>query len=157
MGEVKRMKIMLKTLFPGDELSPAFAIRKRVFCEEQGFHPALEFDGRDEICHHVLLLADGEPAGAGRVLAEPGGRFTLGRIALLPEFRKQGLGRVLVFAMMDLARELGARTLHVGAQLQARGFYEKLGFTATGREYLDEHCPHCEMEQAVKSSARVNV
>lgn len=35
----------------------------------------------------------------------------------------------------------------LSAQVQAQGFYEKLGYVASGEPYLDEHCPHIHMEK----------
>ena len=45
------------------------------------------------------------------------------------------------------ARKRGAEELMLSAQVQARGFYEKLGYSAYGGEYLDEHCPHIAMKK----------
>ena len=52
-------------------------------------------------------------------------------------------------AMEQKARQLGAKDIQLSAQVQARGFYEKLGYRAYGQEYLDEHCPHIAMEKTL--------
>ena len=36
----------------------------------------------------------------------------------------------------------------------ARPFYEKLGYWASGEEYLDEYCPHIHMEKELPESRR---
>ena len=38
------------------------------------------------------------------------------------------------------------------AQVQAAGFYKKLGYVQVGDEYLDEHCPHVNMEKPLDSA-----
>ena len=45
------------------------------------------------------------------------------------------------------AKALGGEKVVISAQCQARAFYEKLGYTAFGEEYLDEYCPHIDMEK----------
>ncbi|MDY4474645.1 GNAT family N-acetyltransferase [Mitsuokella sp.] len=42
--------------------------------------------------------------------------------------------------------------LVLSAQIQARPFYEKLGYRASGEEYLDEYCPHIRMEKELPES-----
>ena len=42
-------------------------------------------------------------------------------------------------------KKLGAQRFQVSAQVQASGFYAKLGYACHGEEYLDEHCPHVDM------------
>ena len=39
-------------------------------------------------------------------------------------------------------QNLGADRLLLAAQIQARSFYEKQGYTPTGDEYLEERCLH---------------
>lgn len=39
------------------------------------------------------------------------------------------------------------KRLALSAQVRVRPFYEKLGYTASGDEYLDEYCPHIHMEK----------
>ena len=51
------------------------AIRRRVFVQEQGVAEALEWDGLDRSCRHVLAeTAGGESIGTGRLL--PDGHIT---------------------------------------------------------------------------------
>ena len=37
---------------------------------------------------------------------------------------------------------MALKTCSLSAQVQAKGFYKKLGYVQDGDEYLDEHCPH---------------
>lgn len=53
-----------------------------------------------------------------------------GRIVVLPEYRKQGLGRLVVTEAEKWARELGCRKAVLDSRDVAVGFYEKLGYTA---------------------------
>lgn len=140
-----------KILRAGDGLSGAFSVRMQVFVEEQGFSSALEIDETDNIAVHVLFLDDGNPVATGRAFpsADKPGEYVFGRIAALKAYRGTGLGQMVMAALEAVARENGAHTATLGAQVRARGFYEKCGYEAYGEEYLDEYCPHIWMRKAL--------
>lgn len=54
----------------------------------------------------------------------------LGRIVVRPEYRKKGLGRLVVTEAEKWARELGCNKAVLDSRDVAVGFYEKLGYTA---------------------------
>ncbi|MGH7254450.1 MAG: GNAT family N-acetyltransferase [Nitrospirales bacterium] len=118
------------------------AVRKAVFIREQQVPPELEWDGKDPECVHVLVRNEaGEPIGTGRL--EPSGR--IGRMAVLKAFRRRGVGRTLVLALILAARRRGLQRISLAAQTQAVGFYEKYGFRLEGEEFMDAGIPHCLM------------
>lgn len=138
-----------KILPPGDSLVDAFAVRKAVFVEEQGFSQKTEFDATDTVATHIVFYEDGAPVATGRVFAEGDSpaQYHLGRIAILKPWRKTGLGRLLMAALEDTAQKNGAASVILGAQCQARPFYEKCGYTAFGDVYDEEGCPHIYMQK----------
>ena len=122
----------------------AWQIRKAVFIEEQGFHD--EFDEIDSSCLHAVLFMDGKAAGTARMFTENGGKsYHIGRMAVLKEYRKKGVGSRIMKALLEKAKDFGAESCELSAQCRATGFYESLGFTASGGVYLDENCPHIHM------------
>lgn len=132
-------------LITAHTLTPdAKAIREAVFINEQGFQN--EFDEIDARAVHVVLYLDGVAAATGRAFQkEKTSTWLLGRIAVRKEFRGQKLGLKVVNALEAEAKKAGAATAELSAQLQAKGFYEKAGYTAQGGVYKDEHCPHVKM------------
>lgn len=118
-------------------------IRKKVFVEEQGFDEALEFDSLDASSYHMLVSIEGQPIATARLYeTERAGVFQIGRICVLKEHRKGGIGLQMLCEAEKKARSHGAKELILGAQHQAMGFYEKAGYIAYGESYMDEHCPH---------------
>lgn len=140
-----------KILRGGDKLDGAFEVRLEIFVKEQGFSEELEFDGLDAVASHVVFYDDGKPVATGRAFqsADKPSEYILGRIAVMKPYRGTGLGRELMDALEDAARQRGAATVMLGAQCRARGFYEKCGYEAVGEIYLDEHCPHIHMRKAL--------
>ncbi|WP_031434106.1 GNAT family N-acetyltransferase [Methylomarinum vadi] len=117
-------------------------VRNAVFVEEQNIPPEIEFDELDRQCHHVLARdLEGRPIGTGRL--SPDGK--IGRLAVLPGWRKQGVGGSLLRAIIDKARSLGLTTVHANAQVTALAFYRKFAFAQEGDEFIEAGIPHLTM------------
>lgn len=121
-------------------------IRRVVFVEEQRVPEALEWDGIDGDCRHVIAEnAAGQPIGCARLL--PDGH--IGRVAVLASARGQGVGDALLERMISLAVELGYPRVVVNAQTHAVAFYARHGFVAFGPEFDDAGIPHRAMERTL--------
>jgi predicted GNAT family N-acyltransferase len=114
-------------------------IRFRVFVEEQKVPAEMELDEFDAVSLHALARdAAGRALGTGRLL--PDGH--IGRMAVLPQARGQGVGAALLRALMQAARDRGEREVALSAQTHAIAFYERFGFVVEGEEYDDAGIPH---------------
>lgn len=123
-------------------------VRIEVFMKEQGFQN--EFDDIDNIATHVTVYVDNVLAGCARCFPQDeAGTWVFGRIAVLPAFRHQGLGGVLLQKMEDIAAQHGAKRCVLDAQCRACAFYETYGYAICGREHMDEHVPHVPMEKYI--------
>ena len=123
-------------------------IRIDVFMKEQGFED--EFDEIDEIAKFVLLYIDGKPAGTCRYFpSNEKGDAHIGRMAVRKLYRGQHLGTKIMMAAENGIRRDGFKTCSLSAQVQAKPFYESLGYKIEGEEYLDEGCPHVMMRKVL--------
>lgn len=118
-----------------------FALRMRVFVDEQGVPPWEEVDDYDETAEHFAALVGGTVAGTARLVDKGEGIGKVGRVAVEKEFRGLGLGRELMLAVMDFATERH-RKLILDAQLPVMSFYERFGFVAEGPVFLDAGIEH---------------
>ena len=115
------------------------SVRESVFVVEQQIPIEAEFDELDPQCHHVLARdVQLRPIATGRL--SPEGR--IGRMAVLQEWRRQGVGESLLRALIDKARLLGLSEVTANAQLTALGFYEKFGFIREGEAFTEAGIPH---------------
>ncbi len=132
-----------------DDLQTCLLLRRKVFIEEQGVPEAEEQDEYDAQAVH-LLARDGDTAvGTARIITN-GSTGKIGRVCVLASHRGTGLGVALIQAALDRLRlEPGVKTARLGAQIQALGFYERLGFVVVGAEYQDAGIAHRDMERPV--------
>ncbi len=122
----------------------AYAVRIRVFHEEQGIALADEFDEHDATAIHVLATDNGVPVGTARLL-ELASHAKLGRMAVLKSHRRQGIGAAIVRHLLALAKRRGHRRIILHAQVQAIPFYASLAFTLQGNEFLEDGIVHQRM------------
>lgn len=122
-------------------------IRTEVFVDEQGFQE--EFDEVDARAWHLVVLDGDKAVATGRVFSEGAGAYHIGRVAVLKEYRKKQVGRIVMTELEKKAKELGAESISLSAQCQAAGFYKKIGYTQTEDFHLDQGCPHVTMIKAL--------
>lgn len=117
-------------------------IRRLVFIVEQSVPQEEEWDGRDEASWHWVATDSGdEPIGTARLLPEG----QIGRMAVLQDHRRHGIGAALLEGAVDKARRLGFANVFLNAQTHALTFYEKCGFSREGNEFLEAGIPHYRM------------
>jgi len=138
----------------------AWHIRERVFIREQGIEERIERDGLDEVARHLLAYDDDEAVGTARVLGvdAEGGPIPfetarvakIGRMAVLPEKRRHGIGTRLLEAALALCRRHGLERAELSAQEYVASFYERAGFRIEGEGYLEAGIPHRHMSRRLE-------
>lgn len=122
-----------------EELEIAFAIRRKVFVDEQGVDPKLELENEDVSTHFIALL-DNRPCGACRYRKTDKG-YKLERFAVLKEFRGKRVGQALVAAVLDDIPD-AAELIYLNAQVDAVSLYAKFGFAVSGDEFEEAGIKH---------------
>jgi ElaA protein len=129
---------------PTRDIAACRHLRRVVFIEEQGVPEADEIDDKDDAAIHLLATENGTPVGSARLLVM-GETGKIGRVCVLKSHRGTGLGAALIRAAITELRQHGLAHAKHGSPTQAIGFYARLGFTATGPEYIDAGIPHRDM------------
>ena len=126
-----------------DKQAELTSVRRAVFIEEQKVPESIDFDGSDPDFIHVLATnKNGLPVGTARINRK--GR--IGRMAVLKNYRRQGIGRKMIHVLMDYGRKNAITNFHVSSQITAVEFYEKMGFEPTGEEFLEAGIKHINMK-----------
>lgn len=136
-------KVIWKT--GNDDLGDAHQIRKKVFIEEQNVPEEIERDKLDISCTHAIVYNGELPIATGRIVFKGDNNCSLGRIAVLKEYRGQNIGKILVENLVKKSFELGAYEVHIHAQKHAEGFYKMLNFTPYGELFYEGGIPHVSM------------
>jgi len=122
-------------------------LRSEVFVVEQAC-AYLDPDGRDVEpgCVQVWCTDDdGAVIATARVLLDPDGRHRIGRVCTAPSARRQGIGETLMRAALE---RCGDGAVVIDAQSHLAAWYARLGFVATGHEFIEDDIPHTEMVRA---------
>lgn len=120
------------------------ALRLQVFVEEQGIALTDELDPNDASHRHFLAYdGSGQAVGCGRLTTDG----QIGRMAVVQARRRQGVGATLLAHIVAAAEGHGAKYVFLHAQTDAKDFYAKHGFTATGDTFKEAGLQHLTMRR----------
>ena len=118
----------------------------QVFINEQGVDTQDEWDQEDAQAVHFVSLGTTAVATGCCRLTEEG---QLGRLAVLPSYRHQGYGIMLLNKAIQVAREMGLRKVFLNAQTDVQMFYERQNFKTDGKIFLETGKMHVRMERDI--------
>jgi predicted GNAT family N-acyltransferase len=129
-----------------DELAAALELRERVFCGEQGVSIEADRDGRDPEATHIVAVDQGRVIGTCRLLFR--GRIArLGRLAVEPDRRGDGIAGAILREADRVARQTGADAISLHAQTYAKDLYVRDGYLERGASFVEEGIEHVSMEK----------
>jgi predicted GNAT family N-acyltransferase len=133
----------------------AYAIRHAVFVEEQGIPAELEIDDYDPIAEHALAFVDGQCVATARIYLDEQdpSKAKIGRMAVLRDFRGQGIGTALLGEALRAGMMQGATVFELHAQQTAAPFYAKLQFKPDGAIFDEVGIPHQRMRLVLSAPA----
>ena len=123
----------------------AIPIRFEVFVNEQNVPQEMELDSDDDRAWHALILSGENALGTARLVVEDQDLNKVGRIgrmAVLKEYRQQGIGADLLKALINFGVKQGIHEFYLHAQLLAQAFYVKEGFVTEGEIFEEAGILH---------------
>ena len=143
------MSIQIRRVEDRAELEGALALRRRVFCEEQGVPEREEFSDQDDEALHLVALGCGERVLGTCRLLFTGHTARLGRLVVERAVRRQGIARALLACAEHEALAAGARRIRLNAQTQALALYSAAGYSELGAPFLEVGIEHIRMEKTL--------
>lgn len=128
------------------ELEAALDLRERVFCGEQGVSVEADRDGHDWEATHILAVERDRVIGTCRLLFR-GPVARLGRLAVEPGHRGNGVAAAILDEADRAAREGGAEAISLHAQTYALELYLRAGYAEQGARFVEEGIEHVSMEK----------
>lgn len=127
-----------------NELYEILKSRAEVFVKEQKIS-YVDPDGVDYKSWHVFAMDNDRVCAYLRAFKDSEDTIKIGRVLTL--VHEKGTGTQLMkYAISELKAKTGCRKIIMDAQSHAISFYQRLGFTITSEEYLEEGIPHVDME-----------
>lgn len=135
------------------ELYRILKLRSEIFIVEQEC-PYQDLDDKDYDALHMTLYTDDELIAYARIL--PVGvsyaeATSIGRVVVKKKYRGLGLGKMLMNLAISRCIDLDPRSpIQISAQSYLEKFYQELGFSNTGKYYLEDGLPHQEMIRSIQ-------
>ncbi len=128
-----------------EEFPAIAAIRKSVFQEEQGVHPALEFDGKDDISEHLIAYLNQKVVGTTRIRYLDDKTAKIERLAVLSTARGQGIGKKIMIKALEVIANKNIPEVVIHAQEYVKVLYQKLDFVEEGEKFEEAGITHVKM------------
>jgi putative N-acetyltransferase (TIGR04045 family) len=137
------------------ELADHFAIRRRIFVDEQAIFAESDVDDHDRDTSTVALIGycDNVVAGTVRLFAldSADGTWQGDRLAVLAPYRMRGVGGPLVRCAVATAAVLGGRVMSAHIQPPNVRFFQRLGWETAGERETYAGLVHQPMSIALPS------
>ena len=109
----------------------AYYVRIQAMARKHQIPLNVEFDEHDTPnTKYIVAVDDYLPIATCRLYPEDKDRIMLGRIVVLPEYRHQGIGTLVVREAEAWAKELGFTKAVVESRDNKIPFYESMGYVA---------------------------
>ena len=78
-----------------------------------------------------------------------GNTIQLRQMAVSKKFQGEGIGKLVVGYAEEVSKAEGYCKIVLHARKSVKGFYEKLGYSIIGKEFIEVSIPHFEMEKTI--------
>ena len=130
-----------------DELYNILRLRSEVFIVEQNC-VYQDIDQKDQSALHVFLKKNNKIIAYTRIF-KPNDYFkysSIGRVVVIKNKRGSKIGsQIMNFSIKKIEEIFNEKKIKISAQKYLINFYEKLGFSVIGDEYLEDGIPHIGM------------
>ena len=138
---------IFKKVSSKEEMKKSYAIRTKVFCEEQKISKVIEFDYLDHLCGHFLIFDDKKAIATARVRQKEENILKIERVAVLLEFRRLKVGSTLIKNIIQYSKNLNENISFIlHSQIAVADFYESINFISYGDKFLEDGIPHIAMK-----------
>ncbi len=111
----------------------AYYVRIQAMAKKHRITLRQEFDGHDGPDTKYIVVTDEDfPIATARMYPLDERRMMIGRVVVLPEYRRRGIGTMVVNECEAWAEELGRTTAVVESRDNKVAFYEQMGYEVRG-------------------------
>jgi predicted GNAT family N-acyltransferase len=143
------LTVTVRTARDPAEVEAAKELRVKVFCDEQGVDASEELDEFDDLATHLIAVDETGVLATCRLREVDAGAWKLERMAVGRDSRDLGVGARLLAGAEREARDAGAATMVLNAQVGARRFYVSHGYEPEGETFMEAGIEHIRMTKAL--------
>ena len=127
----------------------ACQLRYELFFAEHNLPWEVVRDLKEADYFHAAIVTDELVVAYGQLVPHENRIYQICQMVVRPNYQRQNLGRKILLALIDLARQQNAIALELNARLTAVGFYQKLGFETFGSPFPSSttKVPHIAMKK----------
>ncbi len=145
----------IKWLQGTDDLSEIFYIRKVVFVDEQRVPIEEEIDDLDYTSTHICIYDSDKAIGTARIIKK-GEKTYFGRVAVLKQYRRKGIGKIIIQQLEQKCKEDGIQNVYLDAQVPVIDFYRNIQYKEISEEFMDAGIPHITMTKNLNNIGGYN-
>lgn len=124
------------------ELDDMYYQRWLVLRAPLGMDRGTEKDKHDDRAFHLVALCENKIIGSARLRQLSAELGSIAYVAVLSEFRSQGLGTKLIKKLIEIAQEKNLKSLRLMARINTLSFYNRIGFLEEGEPLNFLGIPH---------------
>ena len=121
------MPFIIKQPESPEEFKSYFNLRYRILRAPWGEPEGSEVDEMEDQCFHIIAMDNQKTIAVGRLQYNSADEAQIRYMAVEKEYEGNGIGRMIVNALEQQAREKNAGTVILDASEPAVGFYQTLG------------------------------
>lgn len=126
-------------------------LRYNIFFRPYNFGLDKVYDSLEKEATHLVCAHGSEVLGYGRLTFEDDENAVVSQLVVKENFQRQGIGKGILNYLMSFSQEKGYKKIILSAKVEAKGFYEKLGFVSEGDEFPSKKTglPHIKMVKSL--------
>jgi len=127
----------LKQPSTNEEFKAYYHLRWKLLRKPWGQPEGSEVDEIENNCYHIMAIDNKQLIiGIARLQFNTEKVAQIRYMAVVAEHERQGVGRLMMHALEQQAKQKNIKTIILDAREPAIGFYEKLGYRITQKTYL---------------------
>ena len=123
----------------------ALTLRNHFLWQPLGLDLSCEDLSHEKNERHFAWLNDSEEVIGAATIKGSGDIVQLRQMVVHPEHQGKKVGKKLLCKIEDYMISKGSARIELNAQVQAHGFYDKLGYKTDGEEFTEVGIPHIKM------------
>ncbi|MGQ4647067.1 GNAT family N-acetyltransferase [Lyngbya aestuarii] len=124
------------------ELEDMYYQRWLVLRKPLGMEKGSERDKHDNNALHLVAIDNDRVIGSARLRELSDNTGSIAYVAVLSEFRNQGIGTKLITRLLDQAHKKNLKSVRLMARIDSLGFYNRLSFSRDGEPFDFLGLPH---------------